>query len=215
MSKEFVVLYGQLAKQFEKYKEFIIFELESHDNIREGLEKVIKGKEDQIEDLKEALSLPRQHYKYIENLQAEEILKQKNEVITEMASNMGVPEDKLLSIMYKAEAAREARKQVQEAINDEQEGKNADVVAGGDEAGGAPSARSPSAMSDQQTKLGADTSQKTLDPKQAGGKKQSDVLSGAVKLQRDFSVRTIQSKATADTLAMEGSLMAGPFKFGV
>jgi len=35
------------------------------------------------------------------------------------------------------------------------------------------------------------------------------------KLQRDLSVKTIQSKATADTMTMEGSLMAGPFKFGV
>lgn len=31
MSKEFVELYKQLAKQYEKYKEFIIFELESHE----------------------------------------------------------------------------------------------------------------------------------------------------------------------------------------
>lgn len=41
------------------------------------------------------------------------------------------------------------------------------------------------------------------------------MFASTVKLQRDLSVKTIQSKATADTLAMEGSLMAGPFKFGM
>ena len=68
ISKEYVELYKSLAKQFEKYKEFIIFELESHEMIREGLEKVIRGKEDDIDSLKEALSVPRQHYKFIDNL---------------------------------------------------------------------------------------------------------------------------------------------------
>ena len=42
ISKDYVELYKQLAKQFEKYKEFIVFELDSHEMIREGLEKVIK-----------------------------------------------------------------------------------------------------------------------------------------------------------------------------
>lgn len=59
ISKEYIELYKQLARQFEKYKEFIIFELESHEMIREGLEKVIRQKEDYIDDLKEALSVPR------------------------------------------------------------------------------------------------------------------------------------------------------------
>ena len=38
-------------------------------------------------------------------------------------------------------------------------------------------------------------------------------IGSSAKLQRDVSVRTIQSRATADTL--EGSLMAPPFKFGM
>ena len=39
------------------------------------------------------------------------------------------------------------------------------------------------------------------------------MFGSSTKLQRDLSVRTFQSKQTADT--MEGSLMAGPFKFGM
>jgi len=49
MSREYIQLYKQLSEQFAKYKEFIIFELESHEMIREGLEKVIRGKEDDID----------------------------------------------------------------------------------------------------------------------------------------------------------------------
>ena len=41
ISKEYVELYKNLAKQYDKYKEFIIYELESHEMIREGYEKVI------------------------------------------------------------------------------------------------------------------------------------------------------------------------------
>ena len=74
ISKEYVDLYKTLAKQFEKYKEFIMFEMESHEMIREGMEKVISKKEDSIDDLKEALSVPRQHYKFIDNLQADQIV---------------------------------------------------------------------------------------------------------------------------------------------
>ena len=120
ISKDYVELYKQLAKQFEKYKEFIIFELDSHEMIREGLEKVIKKKEDDIDDLKEALSVPRQHYKYIDNLQADEIIKQKQTIIVEMADNMGVPQEQLLSVLYKAEAARTAKAEVQKALKEEQ-----------------------------------------------------------------------------------------------
>ena len=59
MSKDYIALYKTLADSFAKYKEFIIFELESHEMIRENLEKVIRVKEDYIDELKEALSVPR------------------------------------------------------------------------------------------------------------------------------------------------------------
>lgn len=81
MSQEYVQLYKSLHEEFEKYKEFISFELEGHENVKTGLEKEITKRETSIEDLKEALSLPRQHYKFIENLMTDEILKQKNEII--------------------------------------------------------------------------------------------------------------------------------------
>lgn len=63
--------------------------------------------------------MPRQHYRYIENLQAEEIVKQKGEIIAEMANNMGVPEDKLLEVLYRSEAARKAKAEVKQALNED------------------------------------------------------------------------------------------------
>ena len=179
ISKEYVELYKNLAKQFEKYKEFIIYELESHEMIREGYEKVIQKKEDHIDDLKEALSVPRQHYKFIDNLQADEIVKQKGEIVREMADNMGVPEEQLLQIMYKAEAARTAKAEVEKAIKDQERAKAEEEENGG---GADPSApQSPSAMSEKpKPKLGADASQQSLDAKPA--KKAGDVFSSANKL---------------------------------
>ena len=116
LSTDYIELYKQLGKDFDKYKEFIVFELESHENIRTGLEKVISKKEDEIEQLKEALSIPRQHFKFIENLQAEEIVKQKDEIVHEMAANMGVPPDKLLSVLYKKEVAKRAKAEVEATL---------------------------------------------------------------------------------------------------
>ena len=60
--------------------------------------------------------MPRKHYKFIDNLAADEIIKQKKEIVAEMANNMGVPEQKLLQVMYKAEAARNAKNQVKQDL---------------------------------------------------------------------------------------------------
>jgi len=41
----------------------------------------IKDRERDIEDLKDCLKVPRQHFKYIKRLTTEEIIKQKNIII--------------------------------------------------------------------------------------------------------------------------------------
>lgn len=128
-----------------------------------------------------------------------------------MADNMGVPEEQLLSIMYKAEAARAAKNEVQKAMKEQEEANQEDADAGGADAG---AQQQPAAASDNgqaAKKLGADASQQSIDAKPA--KKSGDVFGSTNKLQRDLSVQTLQSKATAATL--EGSLIAPPFKFGM
>jgi hypothetical protein len=51
---------------------------------------VIRSKENQITDLKETLSVPRQHYRYIERLTAEQIVEQKNEILKKLSAELGV-----------------------------------------------------------------------------------------------------------------------------
>ena len=70
------------------------------------LEKEIEKREDKIEELKEALSVPRQHYRFIDNKTAEEIVEQKNEIVENMANTMGVPPENLLEILYQKEARK-------------------------------------------------------------------------------------------------------------
>ena len=53
------------------------------------------------------------------------------------------------------------------------------------------------------------------DPKSTQEKspKKNEMFASSPKLQRDLSIKTMQTRATSDTL--EGSLMAPPFKFGM
>ena len=59
ISQSFTDMYVTLGKKFDKYKEFMVYELESHEQIRVGLEKEITRRENEIDELKEALSIPR------------------------------------------------------------------------------------------------------------------------------------------------------------
>ena len=102
-------MYVTLGKKFDKYKEFMVYELESHEQIRVGLEKEITRRENEIDELKEALSIPRQHYKFISNKTSDEIIEQKNQIVQNMANTMGVPPEKLLDILYQKEAAKLAK----------------------------------------------------------------------------------------------------------
>ena len=55
---------------------------------------------------------------------AEQIVKQKDEIVQEMAANMGVPPDKLLSVLYKKEAAKRAKAEVEAGFKEETQGED-------------------------------------------------------------------------------------------
>jgi hypothetical protein len=61
---------------------------------------LIEQKDREIDNLKQALSVPRSHFKYIEKLTADEIVKQKDAILKEKALLMGVPVENLLSTIY-------------------------------------------------------------------------------------------------------------------
>jgi len=120
--------------------------------------------------------VPRQHYRYIENLEAEEIIKQKNEIVADMANNMGVPEDKLLEVMYRAEAARKAKGEVKQAFAEDKKAQEEEQAA----------------ADDVEAEAGTEKSTKE-DGDKKSGKKSGDItaMGGSAQLQRDVSVRTI------------------------
>jgi hypothetical protein len=84
-------VFKELDVTYNKYKDFISNEFEVWESVKLGLEKIISKKEDEIEELKDALSLPRKHYKFIDNLTADQIVEQKNLIITEIARDQGIP----------------------------------------------------------------------------------------------------------------------------
>jgi predicted transcriptional regulator len=86
-----------------------LFEIETHEEVREKLQRIIKERDITITDLRETLSIPRQHFKFIERLTTEEILKQKQEILTNMAAEMGIPAETLISKMYHKEAVKQAK----------------------------------------------------------------------------------------------------------
>ena len=126
---------------------------------------------------------------------------------------MGIPAEQMLTIMYKAETARKAKAAVEQALKEdaraqrEAEENGTTVEAEGEEI----EAKSPASPDKAKPKLAVDTSAKTLDETKTV-KKSAAQFGSTNKLQRDLSVATIMSKATAET--MEGSLIAPPFKFG-
>lgn len=81
VSNQFVTVFKELHTKFMKYKEYCVFEFENYEQIRAELEKNISKKELYIDELKDALSVPRQHYKHIDNRMADEIITQKEEII--------------------------------------------------------------------------------------------------------------------------------------
>jgi hypothetical protein len=55
------------------------------------------------------LSIPRQHFKYIERLTTEEVVKQKHQILTTMGAEMGIPPEQLIAKMYFKEAKKLAK----------------------------------------------------------------------------------------------------------
>ena len=59
------------------------------------------------------------HFRYIEKLSAEEIVKQKNEILKEKSELMGIPVEDLMERMYSNMAKKEAQKQVTHLLDED------------------------------------------------------------------------------------------------
>lgn len=167
----------------------------------EGLQKVIKAKMKRIEQLEETLSVPRMHFRYIERLSADEIVKQKDIILKEKSELMGIPVEELMDRMYANMASKEARKQVDELLNEEKE------------SGGQSNQQVTSQAAQSSKELG---NKVVLGPSASEanplGRAKQDFVRG--KLQKNVSNKTLVSRPTAESL-MINTLMNSRFKFGL
>ena len=82
--RDFVKIYKKLGDDFGKYKDYIKLEIECLNQCLEKKQRVINQLEENVGEYKEALRIPRQHYKFIEKLKFEEIKQQRDEIIQKM-----------------------------------------------------------------------------------------------------------------------------------
>ena len=71
ISEDYIKLIAEQDAKFKKFKSYIDFELSSAEAVCDGFVKLIEKKDKEIESLKETLSVPRSHFKYIDKLTAD------------------------------------------------------------------------------------------------------------------------------------------------
>ncbi len=75
------------------------WELVTLNYIIEQKDKIISQKDYEVGEYKLAIRIPRLHYKHLENLRFEEIMKQRDEIIQKMQRKYGVDPTKAISMM--------------------------------------------------------------------------------------------------------------------
>lgn len=118
ISKQYCEMLQKVCDQYNLYKEYVEIEVDNAENTIESLEGEVKKRDRRIESLKETLSIPRQHFNYIERLTEEEIEKHKNQILAEKAKEYGIPVDQVVSKMYYNTARKAAQKLVDEGLAD-------------------------------------------------------------------------------------------------
>jgi type II secretory pathway component PulJ len=92
----------------DKFQQFSQIEQEVYDGIVHKLEQTIRDKDTKINDLKQALQVPRHHYQYVDWRLAEEVIAAKDRILTDLAQSKGVPKEKMLEHIYNKDARKEA-----------------------------------------------------------------------------------------------------------
>lgn len=81
--------------------------------------KIITARDKTIEELRETLSVPRQHFKHIERLTVDQIVQQRAAILKEKSEEMGIPVENLIQTMYYNTTRKMAMKQVDEGLAEE------------------------------------------------------------------------------------------------
>lgn len=74
LATKFEDFYRVQDHRFRDFKQMTFIEFEVNENIRTALERAIDAKDAKVEQLEQALKVPREHYKFIEKQLAEEIV---------------------------------------------------------------------------------------------------------------------------------------------
>lgn len=88
--RNFVKEFNRIADNYLQYKDFVKHEIDILYLLIEEKNKAIEKKENDLGEYKMALRIPRQHYKHIEKLRFEEIMKQRDEIIIKLKKKYGI-----------------------------------------------------------------------------------------------------------------------------
>ena len=100
ISQDYIKFIEKRENEFQRFQAYVAYEIDTNVCCNEGLQRVIETRDKEIAGLKETLSIPRQHFKYIEGKTAEQVVKQKDQILKEKSAEMGIPVESLLERMY-------------------------------------------------------------------------------------------------------------------
>ena len=142
--RQFVKGYNDLGEFFNKYKDFVRNEMDNLIAISEAKDKIIKKYEYEIGEFKLALKIPRQHYRYIENLRFDELMKQRDEIIEKIKKRYGIDPTKATSLLKMPDPSLPPEQQMEMMANvgmngkTQVEAKSSPLVNTANDAGGMP-----------------------------------------------------------------------------
>jgi len=92
-------VFKKLASEFQNFKSYASRENDVFNSLITKKDDVIERQKFEIDEYKLALRIPRQHYKYIEKLKFEELMKQRDEIIKKLKKKFGVDQEKALAML--------------------------------------------------------------------------------------------------------------------
>ena len=95
--RNFVKEFNRIGDSYLQYKEFVKHEFDVLNQVIEAKNKIIEKKDFEVGEYQMALKIPRQHYKHIEKLRFEEIMKQRDEIIVKLKKKYGVDPTKQMA----------------------------------------------------------------------------------------------------------------------
>ena len=111
--RDFVKVFKKLVAEFTNYKSINGREQDIFNMIITKKQEIIDRQAFEVNEYKQALRIPRQHYKYIEKLKFDELMKQRDSIIKKFMKKFGVDKEKALSMMVMPDPSLPPEKQME------------------------------------------------------------------------------------------------------